>query len=46
MLDTPVFTFYKSRFTSQQLERDATNMIRRAETAMKTNWKDTNNAFR
>ena len=35
-----------SRFASQQLERDASNMIRRAETTMKTNWNDTNNAFR
>ena len=34
------------RFSSQQLERDATNMIRRAENAMKCNWNDVNNAFR
>ena len=34
------------RFSSQQLERDASNMIRRAENAMKTNWNDVNNAFR
>ena len=34
------------RFSSQQLERDAGNMIRRAENAMKTNWNDVNNAFR
>ena len=35
-----------ARFASQQLERDASNMIRRAENTMKTNWNDTNNAFR
>ena len=35
-----------SRFASQQLERDASNLIRRAENAMKTNWAETNNAFR
>lgn len=35
-----------SRFASQQLERDSSNMIRRAENTMKTNWNDTNNAFR
>ena len=34
------------RFSSQQLERDASNMIRRAENAIKTNWNDTNNTFR
>ena len=35
-----------ARFTSQQLQRDSANLIRRAENAMKTNWADTNNAFR
>ena len=35
-----------SRFASQQLERDASNMLRRAENMMRTNWNDTNNAFR
>ena len=34
------------RFLAQQLERDATNMIRRAENAMRTNWANTNNAFK
>ena len=34
------------RFSAQQLERDATNMIRRAENAMRTNWANTNNAFK
>ena len=34
------------RFLAQQLERDATNMIRRAENAMRTKWANTNNAFK
>ena len=34
------------RFSAQQLERDAANLIRRAENAMKTNWADTNSALR
>ena len=34
------------RFSAQQLERDATNMIRRAENAMRTKWANTNNAFK
>ena len=37
---------YAFRFLAQQLERDATNMIRRAENAMRTNWANTNNAFK
>ena len=39
-------TIPRCRFSCQQLERDGANMIRKAETAMRTNWSNTNNAFK